>query len=351
MKLLSWLLIIVLSTLFIIAVYNTYSGEDVLSIPKEIFEKLKPETPIFEVAESTVQNLTGTKPVEKVNFYLMTTAMTAVTGRLEIYGCEEDDEGIIKCGHPGSDQYQPIQTLPISHGKAVYEKPINVTHLVTNTPYSLYFDGGDRFYDKFLSSDAEEIFEYKSDSAIYEKIFEVEGVGTILDPLNENNTINNQPSTDLNHVGVEIGCSGGCKDDDVLVYNKTNGDGAISIELKIGVSGYGSMCKDLVLYFDFPYIGKPEGNEFSSIKLMHIAGHELSAPSELVSYFKSRDRVYFGTMESGEVAIYQVSMSMKEYNIDKYDRFCIVVDDKYGDNDLFGNEKASEKKICFAFEE
>lgn len=331
----------------IAALFFVYSskGTDFFSLQDFSFGDITgfPERPVFnESVPQFIENITVGIPVSKLTLFLHTKAAMSVSGEVLIYSCNKTKEGWI-CDTP--HEGDPLVALPVNYGKTIYNRyefaAPNATILYIDTPYSIYFKGSNRFYDAFLG---EETF----DDENYELMYEVDAVGTIIDPLNEERLINNQISTDLREEGVEIGCIGGCENNDILIYNETKGDGKINFDISIGCGGYGCECRDIVLYFDFDF-PKPEGNELKTFKAEHISGKDLFVPVDWLSYFKRQNRIYLGSMPSGTTMTYRIWMEFQHFNLDENDPFCMVLKDLNGGVDVFDTDKAKGREICFEF--
>ena len=255
------------------------------------------------------------------------------------------------CGTPVADV--PLLELPVEYGKAVYAPfeagDVNGTSLLhTNTPYAIHFKGNRHFYDADLGK---EMF-IPSDSGgseEYALLYEVDAVGSLMDPLDETKTINGQPSTDLNLPAVELGCYGGCDDDETLFYAKGKGDGVISMDLTIACGGYGAVCRDVVLYFNFGF-PKPEGNELLGVKIHHLSGANFFLPMDLMQYFDSQGgNLYVGDMVSGQSSKYRLSFTFREVAIDHNDPFGICLDDLNGGEGIYGGEGAKPVEVKMGF--
>jgi len=311
---------------------------------------LFPQRQAFESASQSasqfVQNYTHTVgvPVSDLILYFTSEAPMSVGGEVLIYRCNQSEEvesGWV-CGTPGEE---PLLKLPIEYGKAVYEwsNTTATAPLYTRTPYAFFFHGTRQFYDSKLG-DGNEAFIAGENVRMYE----VDGVGRLVDMVNEKKAINGQLSTDLSWSQVEIGCYGGCEDGDVLIYDTAKGDNEVWMDITIGCGGYGAECRNVVLWFDFDF-PKPEGNELRRLELKYVSGLDLHLPEDLLSYFKPQDMVYVGDMRSGETATYRLEFEFWHVVLDENDPFCLWMDDLNQHGDIYGGEKAKPTEVCFGF--
>lgn len=297
------------------------------------------------------------QPISPLTIYLHSKAGMSVGGTVLIYSCTVPDAAADAetagwvCGTPAVDA--PLLELPVEYGKAVYAPfeagDVNGTGLLhTNTPYALLFKANSHFYDAelgremFIPSDS-------GGSKDYTLLYEVDAVGSLMDPLDETKPINGQPSTDLNSPSVELGCYGGCDDDETLFYAKGKGDGEISMDLTIACGGYGGVCRDVVLYFNFGF-PKPEGNELLAVDLRHLSGNDLHLPTDLMQYFDSQGgNVHIGDMVSGQSSKYRLSFTFREVAIDHNDPFGICLDDLNRGAGIYGGEGAKPVEVKMGF--
>ena len=279
----------------------------------------------------------------------------SVGGTVLIYPCTmaegatADGTAGWMCGTPAVDV--PLLELPVEYGKAVYapfeQGDVNGTSLLqTNTPYAIHFKGNRHFYDADLGK---EMFIPNGVDGEYALIYGVDAVGELMDPLDETKAINGQPSTDLNVPAVELGCYGGCDDDETLFYSKAKGDGKIRMDLTIGCGGYGAVCRDVVLYFNFGF-PKPEGNELLDVEIRHLSGVDFTLPADLMPYFDSQGgNLYVGDMVSGQSGKYRLQFTFREVAIDHNDPFGICLDDLNRGAGIYGGEGAKPVEVKVGF--
>jgi hypothetical protein len=309
-------------------------------------------SPVFQAANDTTLHFvkSSSQPIEELTVHLMTKAAFSPTGSLLFYDCNISNN-VITCGVPNINE--PVLSLPVSYGQAQYlwtdYTPKNGLYpLYIDHPYALYFAGGNQLYDSFLGA---EIFTLSRTGAPkVEVIYDLEAVGEITDPLDESQLIDGQPSTNLDRSSVELGCHGGCKNDDVLVYSKSQGDGEIYFDINIGCNGYGEECKNILMRFNYSF-PKPEGNEIEEIRATLVRGPDLHIPPNLLSSFKDRTAINIGTLQSGVKSTYRIRIVYSPRNLDKNDPYCIVFDDLGGAGDIFGDAKGEPAEVCFCFEE
>ena len=136
---------------------------------------------------------------------------------------------------------------------------------------------------------------------------------------------------------------------DNLVYNETTGDGSVTICLKFECSGANVECRDMALEFDFDNTNPPEGNEYSSMTLQLKEGKDLGLPSEIVNYWKNQQALKIGTLKGGESAVYKLTISITEANVDANDDWTMYLDDLGGwqEQDIGSDTGATGDSITF----
>lgn len=348
---------------FIYASSGGNSGGDFFSIGDSFFGDISlfPSKSAFNPLSSILPDGTPAPPLEQpvspLTIYLNSKAAVSVGGTVLVYTCTmaegatADGTAGWMCGTPVADV--PLLELPVEYGKAVYAPfepgDVNGTSLLqTNTPYAIHFRANRHFYDADLGKEMF-VSSGEAGSGEHTLLYEVDAVGSLVDPLDETKAINGQPTTDLNLPTVELGCYGGCDDDETLFYSKAKGDGEITMDLTIACGGYGAVCRDVVLYFNFGF-PKPEGNELLGVKINHLSGVNFHLPTDLMQYFDSQGgNLYIGDMVSGQSSKYRLQFTFREVAIDHNDPFGICLDDLNRGAGIYGGEGAKPVEVKMGF--
>ena len=154
-------------------------------------------------------------------------------------------------------------------------------------------------------------------------------VANISDPLDESSItglINGQTNVTLG-ASVEVQGDANPSDNEMLVYDESEGDGDYYLTITLGASGANEAIKEMVLCFLWEDGASPEGNEISSIYAEHSSGSDLLGESELVQYWVNQGCVNLGEVKGGQSETVKITTTVTEANLDTSDDYKIVIDD------------------------
>tara|TARA_Y100000034_G_scaffold136169_1_gene211240 strand:- start:2114 stop:3163 length:1050 start_codon:yes stop_codon:yes gene_type:complete len=168
--------------------------------------------------------------------------------------------------------------------------------------------------------------------------FKKSKVATLDDPFDETATsgiLNGQTNTSILLGSNEIGCSADCSADGTILYDESQGDGQYYMDVTFSASGSQAELRDPVVCFEHDSSVPPEGNEITDIVMQRQSGTDLSIPAstDWDSVFNNEECVKLGggIMTAGTSAVYRMTVTVSEANLDTNDDYKLIFDD-LGDN-------------------
>ena len=258
--------------------------------------------------------------------------------------------------NPSESNANPYDSITITSGVGNSSSG----KLKSATDYVMVYDGSTTYYDQWYLGNAFPLtsqlpYIQTSESAISTAnvdIRDILTIATISDPLNEaavSGIINGQTSAANTTSGssneLMIGTGVTAADDDVIYYNKTNGDGQFYIDITIAFDGADKKVKlpvlDIVNDLTTPF----DGNEFSKVTLTRQSGTEYGAPKDITDYVNNADPIPLGTeAEGGDTGVYKILFNFDTTLMDATgDKLYIYVDDngKHLGQDILKGTKAT----------
>lgn len=276
----------------------------------------------------------------------------------DMYSGSVDSNGVITFYDPSADPKNPtasaLDTITLSSGKAATTNKI----IRTCTPYKVIYDGASPTdYDEDLGVMMFDIKDFSAETGVYTyPNLKVTDIGTFEDMLEEDaidGSVNGVTSgnTSLDVATVEIGClDAALADGCTLVYDESQADGSVFLDLKIGNTAANTGLKNVVWKFIYETGAAPEGTEITSITAQTRTG-TISVPSELVSYWTTQTPIHVTDLVTGgQSSTIRLTFTYVESALDANDDFILALDDlgDYLAQDVkSGNSGASAVTIDF----
>ena len=265
----------------------------------------------------------------------------SVDGTIEVY-----DEWT------GSVRDNPITTIDIKNGAGIS----GVRNIKLNGDYTTLFNGYDEYYDAWLRSDPRNEFLHTADiDTCVIDFYGIKRVGVFADPLiesthktNDNGYLLDRHDGDLsgyrnNTNELQIGFDDTPENGDVIFYNKTNGDGHITLTILVGGTGLYAVFKEPVIHFTWDWNKPLEGNEFKKVMLTHIRGHDHRIDGDYTANANNAEPIKItDELQVGDYTEYILDIWFNEDELDESDLIVIRIDDlgEYLGQDIMRSVKA-----------
>jgi hypothetical protein len=308
------------------------------------------ELPGFSVAGGSNSGMTGACDKTVTVDTLNAIGKDAVSDAYDI-------AGVIQIFEPDADltdpTVEPRDSITLSSGKGSSTNKV----IQTCTDYRVVYQGDGNSqtdYDKDLGVMQFDISSFNAETSSL--TFDIGGtydIATIEDPLEEDATdgsINGATSnTSIDIATNEIGASGDPSDGDALVYDISQADGSVYLDLKLGATGSNAIIKDMVIVFDWESGAEPEGDEYSAITAQVRQGSLPNLPSDWLPYWSNQGTIAVADIvKSGDSNTVRMTLTVTEANLGADDDWKLTVEDLGGlfeDDVTSGNKGASGASV------
>ena len=254
---------------------------------------------------------------------------TAITdGVLDIYN--KDD-------NPSKANVDPVVSITVpSSGKFTSSSP----GLSTNTEYRIVYRGNGSWYshdfDKITFNSVDGTFDDDTNQYDWRPEVKLQKQASITDFFDETSVagiMNGHTNTSITLGTNEIGCATDCSSDGVLVYDESQGDGSVYLDLTHATGSSNAVIQDYSVCILYEDGAEPEDNEFSSITLSSQSGEGIGltaangGSNDITDIFANEACLVVGDVKSGTTHKWRYTFTYDEANLATDDDFKIVADD------------------------